>query len=162
MFVQKDKVISLVEELKARSQKTYTEIRSEMSTYLKYPVSRNMFENAFRHKVGVGTRYDPEMVQALIHCFLNQKDPLRGIHVYECLLIISWTSTPFSLVKTVFQFYPRELCIASLMVFLEDGTSTGIVYSWFDQQDRMMITSKIDQLSAMLQRNGDDLTFPWH
>ena len=111
-------LIDLVSALSERSGKTFNQIRWEINHYVGYELTRSMFDNYFRQKAELYTRYPDTVILALIYCFREGIPPHKRITPLEAFLLINWSNSSLNVIRKIIIFFDKELFEASLEVFI--------------------------------------------
>lgn len=139
MKPKKEKVIQLVKELRSRTGKSFAQITREFAFH-DIQMTRDMFENSFRRNPDQNTNYYESEVVALIAIFSSTSLQAKSIHVFEALLLLSWTGCGFEAVHRLRSIFPEKLLKAALLLFTEEVASE---LDWFDPDQRQAVLSKL-------------------
>lgn len=137
----KKNLVNLVSLLSLRSGKNFSQLRAELNAYLGYNLTRSMFDNYFRQKIDLFTRYPEEVILGLIHCFLTGVTVDKRITPIEAFLIINWSKSSLNLIRKLKDIFEKELFEASLEVYLFE----------LKQDDDERLLERLEQVETQIE-----------
>ncbi len=158
----KKNLVNLVSLLSERSGKTYNQLRGELNGHIGYELTRSMFDNYFRQKVDLYTRYPETVILGLVHCFLDGLSEEQRITPLEVFLLINWSNSSLNMIRKTRDLFEKDLFEASLEVFLfelnhDDVEWTPEMLKQIESQIELRCARRKDITASMQGRLSSDL-----